>query len=112
MEKVLLNPDPTKQIFRYMVVGPGDPVLIDRAMSRWGAFVPKLSEELWQEVLDTCLNSVISSMDKVIQLGYLHQMYYTSVRLFCMPKKTLLLGGMTGRWTAWTLSEGAPALRL
>lgn len=56
-------------------MGPGNPGLIARAGSRWAAVVPELSEEMWQEALDTRLVSVILSTDKMIQLGSLHQMY-------------------------------------
>lgn len=43
--------------------------------------------ELWQEVLDTPLVSVISSMDRMIQFRYLNQKYYTLARLFRMHKR-------------------------
>lgn len=51
------------------------------------AFAPELLEELWQEILDTYLLSVISSTDRIIQLRYLHQMYYTAARLFHMRRR-------------------------
>lgn len=92
MVKVLLDPDLAKRISRYhQAVGPGHSRLIDRATSRWEGFVPELSEELWQEALDTYLGSVISSTDKMIQLR-------TSIRCiihwsdyFLCTRETLLL---------------------
>lgn len=54
LETTLLDPDTAKRISRYyQAVGPGDHGLIGRARSRWIAFAPELSDELWQEVLDT-----------------------------------------------------------
>lgn len=67
-----------------MVLGPRDPKLIERARAQWLVLVPELSEELWQEVLDTYLTTVISSTDRVIQLRFLHQMYYTPILSVCI----------------------------
>lgn len=73
LERSLIDPNPAKCISRhYREVGPG---LIAKARSHWVAVVPELSEELWQEALDTYLVSVISSTGKIIQLRYLNSTY-------------------------------------
>lgn len=85
LERVLIDPEPTKRISRYYKeIGLGGPDPTARTRIRWTTFIPELTEELWQEVLDTYLVSVISSTDRMIQLRYLHQMYYTPTRLFKM----------------------------
>lgn len=85
LERVLIDPDVSKRISRYYgAVGPGQVTLTSRARGRWEMIVPELSEELWQEVLDTFLVSVISSTDRMIQYRYLHQQYYTQTRLHRM----------------------------
>lgn len=80
--------------------------MIGRARSRWIALALKLSDELWQEVLDTYLTTVISWTGRMIQLRYLHQMYYTPVNYSVCIKETLQLvtnaWGLKGLFFTWS----------
>lgn len=49
--------------------------------------IPEFTDGQWEGVLASYLPTVISARDKLIQLRYLHQMYYTPLRLYKMGRK-------------------------
>lgn len=53
----------------------------EKIRDRWTAIIPELTEAQWEEVMTSYVPTVISAGDKLIQLRYLHQMYYTPHRL-------------------------------
>lgn len=65
-------------------MGCGDSKLIERARACRAVIASELLEELWKCLIHT---SPISSTDRMIQLSFLHQIYYTPVCLFCMHKR-------------------------
>lgn len=54
---------------------------IEKLWDSWKQDIPSLDREDWEDCLEQCPKLVISSRDKLIQISFLHWLYYTPGRL-------------------------------
>lgn len=88
LEKLLATPEHAKLISSYYSVLLGKELPKEKKIrEKWTNIIPELTEEQWGEVLTSYTPKVISARDKMIQLRYLHQMYYTPLRLCKMGRR-------------------------
>lgn len=54
--------------------------------TQWQIDIPPLHNDSCEEVVGSQLSGVIAAGDKLIQLKYLHRIYYSPLRLYKMGK--------------------------
>lgn len=88
LERKLLSPVHSKLISTYCALLLDKPLpLTERANARWVADISDLTLEEWKEVCSSYPNTVISARNKLIQLRYFHQTYYTPQKDFLMRRR-------------------------
>lgn len=94
-QKPVLQADPIKELLTpgdltkplstlYVVLLGKDSPKIERLWEMWHRDIPALDKEGWEDCLDYGPKLVIASKDKLIQVKFLHRIYYTPQKLHCI----------------------------
>lgn len=87
IEGALIQPEHTGLISTYYkMLGQHRSTRLQALKKHWLADIPDLSDENWEELLNTYYVTAISARDRIIQLSIFHRIYYTPMRLFRMRK--------------------------
>lgn len=59
---------------------------LEKSFKRWQQDVPELEDHLIEELKSSCRSPMISARDQLIQMKWLHRVYFTPVRLVQMRR--------------------------